>query len=181
MNGNERRDQILKILNNENTPISGSELAKKYGVSRQVIVQDIAILRANGAQIISIHKGYVLKKENGFSRVFKVHHTDEQVEEELNLIVDLGARIEDVFVYHKVYGVVKASMNLKSRRDVLKYMDDISSGKSALLKNITSNYHYHTVSADDIETLEIIQEKLWEKGFLAKLQEHEPLDFYNQK
>ena len=180
MNGNERREQILKILKTQNAPISGTELAKRFSLSRQVIVQDIAILRANGAQIESIHSGYILKKENGFTRVFKVHHTDEQVEDELNIIVDLGARVEDVFVYHKVYGVVKAPMNLKSRKDVRQYMNDINSGKSALLKNITSNYHYHTVCADDIETLEQIQETLWEKGFLAKLQEYEPLDLTNQ-
>ena len=67
MNGNERREQILKILKTQNAPISGTELAKRFSLSRQVIVQDIAILRANGAQIESIHSGYILKKENGFT------------------------------------------------------------------------------------------------------------------
>ncbi len=180
MNSNERRVKILELLKKEERPLSGTEIAKVFSLSRQVIVQDIAILRANGENIVSVHSGYVLEKNDEKSRVFKIHHTDEQVEDELNLIVDLGGKVEDVFVYHKVYGVVKAPMNVKSRRDVLDYMSDMKSGKSTLLKNITSNYHYHTVSAEDSKTLEIIQKALEEKGFLAKLQEYEPLDFSNQ-
>lgn len=180
MNSNERRVKILELLKKEDKPISGTEIAKIFSLSRQVIVQDIALLRANGEKIVSVHNGYVLEKNEEKSRVFKVHHTDEQVEEELNLIVDMGGKVEDVFVYHKVYGVVKASLNLKSRREVSDYMREMNSGKSTLLKNITSNYHYHTVSADDTKTLSFIQKALEEKGFLAKLQEYEPLDFSNQ-
>lgn len=180
MNANERRVKILELLKKEEKPLSGTEIAKIFSLSRQVIVQDIAILRANGENIVSVHSGYILQKNGEKSRVFKVNHTDDQVMEELNLIVDLGGKVEDVFVYHKVYGVVKAPMNLKSRRDILSYMQEMKSGKSTLLKNITSNYHYHTVVAEDSTTLDFIQKALEEKGFLAKLQEYEPLDFNNQ-
>lgn len=180
MNSNARREKILDILKTENTAIKGAELAKRLSVSRQVIVQDIAILRANGFDIVSVHSGYILKKDSLISHVFKVFHTDEQVEEELNLFVDLGGRIEDVFVYHKVYGIIKAPMNIRSRKDVAAYMQVMATGKSTQLKNITANYHYHTITADDFQTIDMIKEALIKKGFLAKLQEFEPLDFKNQ-
>ena len=99
----------------------------------------------------------------------------------MNLFVDLGGKVEDVFVYHKVYGVIKATLNIKSRRDVKSYMEGISSGKSTNLLNLTSNYHYHTITTEDEETLDLIQEELNKKGFLAKLQDYEPVDFWSEK
>lgn len=181
LSGQERREQILKILKSSAEPVAGTDLAKQLGVSRQVIVQDMALIRANGIEVIATNRGYVVQESKEVSRVFKVIHTDEQVEEELNLFVDLGAKVEDVFVYHKVYGVIKADMNIKSRRDVSKYMGEITSGKSTNLKNLTSNYHYHTIVAEDEQTLELVQEELIKRGFLAKLQDYEPVDFWGDK
>lgn len=178
LNGQERREQILKILKNSIEPVSGVELAKKLQVSRQIIVQDMALIRANGVDVMATNRGYVYHEAKEVSRVFKVFHTDEQVEEELNLFVDLGGKVEDVFVYHKVYGVIKVPMNIKSRRDVQTYMEGISSGKSTNLMKLTSNYHYHTITAEDEQTLDLIQEELLKKGFLAKLQDYEPIDFW---
>lgn len=181
MNGQERRERILKILANSTEPVSGVELAKQLQVSRQVIVQDMALIRANGSDVMATNRGYVYRETKEVDRVFKVIHTDEQVEEELNLFVDLGGKVEDVFVYHKVYGVIKAPMNIKSRRDVRRYMEEISSGKSTNLMKLTSNYHYHTITAEDEQTLDLIQEELQQKGFLAKLQDYEPVDFWKEK
>lgn len=178
MGGQERREQILKILKNRKEPVAGTELARRLQVSRQVIVQDMALIRANGVEILSTNRGYMIQEEKAASRVFKVIHTDEQVEEELNLFVDHGGKVEDVFVFHKVYGVIKAGMNIKSRKDVKKYMEDISGGKSTQLKNLTSGYHYHTITAEDEQTLNQIQEELHQRGFLAKLQDYEPVDFW---
>lgn len=177
MNGQMRREKITEILSKSETALSGSALAKELGVSRQVVVQDIALLRANGLEIISTNQGYILKSHYGFSRVFKVIHSDEDVEKELQLVVDYGGIVKDVFVYHKVYGVVKAEMNIRSRFDIDNFLADIKSGKSSLLKNITSNYHYHTVLAESEKILDILEDKLWEAGFLAKLQDYEPVDF----
>ena len=177
LSGQERREQIQRILERSKEPVAGSDLAKQLEVSRQIVVQDIALIRANGVMITSTNRGYVLQETGNVSRVFKVIHTDEQVEEELNLYVDLGAKVEDVFVYHKVYGVIRAEMNIRSRRDVRKYMEDISSGKSTNLMNLTSNYHYHTVSAESEEVLDQLQKELWERGYLAKLQDYEPVEF----
>lgn len=178
MNGEDRREKIISILKSSNAPVAGLTLAKELGVSRQVIVQDIALLRANATAIFSTNRGYVLQEKNVCERVFKVQHTDEEVEEELSIIVDMGGIVKDVFVYHKVYGVLKAEMNIKSRMDIRKYMEDINSGKSSLLKNVTSGYHYHTISADSEEILDMIQEDLSKRGFLAKLQDHEPVNFW---
>lgn len=181
LNGQERREQILKILKNSTKPVAGTDLAKQMDVSRQVIVQDMALIRANGVDVMATNRGYVLHETKEVSRVFKVVHTDGQVEEELNLFVDLGGKVEDVFVYHKIYGVIKASMNIKSRRDVRKYMEGISTGKSTNLMNLTSNYHYHTIIAEDEQTLDMIQDELTQKGFLAQLQDYEPVDFWSEK
>lgn len=178
MKGEKRRKQLLNILSSSNNPVSGGTLSKELNVSRQIIVQDISLLRANGATIFSTNKGYLLQEDRKYSRVFKVYHTDDQVEEELSTIVDAGGQIRDVFVYHKVYGVLKAEMGIKSRRDVRSYMEEISTGKSSLLKNVTSGYHYHTIDAESEEILDAIQEELQQKGFLAKLQDYEPIDFW---
>lgn len=178
MNGEQRRKQLLILLSNSKIPIAGSVLAQQLQVSRQVIVQDIALLRANGADILSASRGYLmLQTDHEVSRVFKVLHSDAQTEEELTLMVDLGGKIRDTFIYHKAYGVVRADMKIRSRKDVYDFMQNIRSGKSSLLKNVTSGYHYHTIFADDIQTLDAIQNELSARGMLAPLQEDEPVEF----
>ncbi len=183
MSGNERREKILKFLSESSEPVSGRSLAETFGVSRQIIVQDIALLRAEKHIITSTNVGYVLTEqtESECSRVFKTQHTDDEVEEELKLIVDCGGVVKDVFVYHKVYGIIRAELNIQSRMDVDRFMADIRTGKSSLLKNVTSGYHYHTVTAKTETLLDFIQNKLSEKGFLAKLQDYEPVDFWKSK
>ena len=145
MNAEERRYKILSTLKRSNAQISASALAKEFGVSRQIIVGDIALLRAQGNDIVALARGYVLQKGSRAERVFKVHHSDEDTEKELNLVVDAGGCVVDVFIYHRTYGEVHASMNIRSRVDVQAFLNDISSGKSSLLKNVTSGYHYHTI------------------------------------
>lgn len=169
MNGQERREKILNAMSASTAPISGSALAGTFDVSRQVIVQDIALLRAAGHNIISTNRGYaLLNKPSNAARVFKVSHTDEQLGEELNSIVDMGGTVADVFVNHKVYGRLKVDMNIKCRRDVNEMVIGIESGKSSPLKNLTSNYHYHTITAESEEILDEIEKMLDEKGFLIR-------------
>lgn len=174
MKGEERRKKITEFLLDAEKPVSASCLAEKYGVSRQIIVKDIARLREGGCRIISLSRGYFIEKNDCCERVFKVIHSDDDTEKELNLLVDLGGTVVDVFVYHKVYGIVKADMGIKSRSDVLDFLGGIKSGKSSLLKNVTSGYHYHTVRAENPERLDEIEEALLNEGFLAPLQEFEP-------
>ena len=178
MSGSERRNKIIQMLSESKKPVSGKELAGIFDVSRQVIVQDIALLRAQEHEITSTNQGYILLGEKKISRVFKVIHSDNEVEEELKLIVDYGGHVEDVFVYHKVYGVVRADLQISNRNDITEFIEELKSGHSALLKNITSEYHYHTVSAPSEKLLDLIQEKLQEKGFLAELKDYEPINFW---
>lgn len=177
MNGTERRTQIIDLLKHSDVPLSGTRLAHQLGVSRQIIVQDIALLRANAYSILSTNQGYLLSEAPTASRVFKVIHTDEEVEEELALIVDCGGHVDDVFVSHKIYNIVKAPLNIRSRLDVKRFMENLASGKSSLLKNVTSGYHYHTVTAESEEILNYIHEELQHRGFLAPLQDYEPVNF----
>ena len=168
MTGSNRRQEILKNIKESDRPVSGSKLAKDYDVSRQVIVQDIALLRASGYDIISTNRGYVLEGQTCAERVFKVRHTDEQLETELCTIVDLGGQVKNVMVNHKVYGHIEAELGITSRRKVKEFLEDIESGKSTPLKNITSDYHSHTVTADSEETLGLIEEDLRKLGFLVE-------------
>ena len=176
----DRREQIIQILQDSDTPVSGSALARTLGVSRQVIVQDIALLRANGRNILSTNLGYLLQEAARAQRVYKVYHTDEQTEEEMNLIVDLGGCVEDIFVYHKTYGVVRAELHLRSRRQVQEHVRMLKSGKSTSLMNVTSGYHYHTVTADSEEVLDQIFDELSRRGSLAALQDYEPINFWEE-
>ena len=136
-------------------------------MSRQVIVQDIALIRASGYDIISTNRGYIIQEPLVRERIFKVNHTDEQLEEELYSIIDLGGTVVNVMVNHRVYGHMEAELRINSRRKVEAFMEDIRSGKSSPLKNITSNYHYHKVAADSEETLDLIEEALRQKHFLV--------------
>lgn len=167
MTGSDRRADILQQIKKSRTPISGAKLAQACRVSRQVIVQDIALLRAAGYDVISTNRGYLLNQTSSYFRTFQVCHTDEKLEEELTLVVDLGGCVENVMIRHKVYGELEAELGIRSRRDVRRFMEELHSGKSSPLKNITSNYHYHKVSADSEETLDLIEDALRSHGFLV--------------
>lgn len=168
MTGSERREEIIQKISSSSVPVSGKELAGIYDVSRQVIVQDIALIRAAGYEVLSTNRGYLLNTSHAVTRVFKVSHTDEQLEEELLSIIDLGGKVLNVMINHRVYGHMEAQLNIGSRRLVNEFMEDIRSGKSSPLKNITSNYHYHTIEADSEKTLDLIEEMLRNKHFLVE-------------
>ena len=166
MTGEERRNEIIETIKNSITPVAGGKLAERYDVSRQIIVQDIALLRAAGYDIFSTNRGYYIRQPKSMTRVYKVSHTDDEMEDELNTIVDMGGKVIDVFINHKVYGRIRAELNISSRRQVAEFLETIYSGKSSPLKNITSNYHYHTVEADSEKTFELIEQALKEKKYL---------------
>lgn len=169
MSGEERRTGIMNYLSKQELPVSGTTLAKEFGVSRQVIVQDIALLRSCHTNIVSTNRGYMLTTSaaSDCSCVFKCHHSDEQAEDELTCIVDQGGIVENVFVNHKLYGRIQADMHIRSRRDVKEFMEGIHSGKSTLLKNVTSDYHYHTVSAENEDILSDIRNELAKRSYLV--------------
>lgn len=166
MIGKERRYEILNLIKSMKEPISGTELAKKFDVSRQVIVKDIALLRAENYDIFSTTRGYIYKATKFFSKVFPVCHSDNQIEDELNTIVDLGGIVDDVFVQHEIYGNLKAELGINSRRKVQELIKAIENGESTPLKNLTYGKHFHTVYSDSEEVLELIEKELKAKGYL---------------
>ena len=167
MKAQERRKTIINILLSEDRPIPGGELSEKCGVSRQIIVQDIAVLKGQGFDILSTHNGYLLQKSPFKDRVFKVKHSTEQTEDELSTIVELGGTVVDVFVWHKVYGKMSAPLNIFSELQIKQFIEGIRAGKSTELMNITGGYHYHTIRAEKEETLDLIAEVLSKKGYVA--------------
>lgn len=169
MDGAQRRDSILKKLQSGREPVSGTALAKEFHVSRQVIVQDIALLRATNKNILSTNKGYLLYEEGNrvsCKRIIAVKHTDGQMKDELYTIVDAGARILDVIVEHEVYGQIAVDLVIASRKDVDEFMRRISAVKAKPLKELTGNEHYHTIEADTEENLCMAVNGLKEKGYL---------------
>ena len=163
----ERRKAIVNLLLSAQEPISGGELAQKLNISRQIIVQDITVLKGTGYEILSTSNGYILNKSPLAERVFKVKHSSEQTEDELNCIVDLGGTVVDVFVWHKVYGKIEAPLNIFSRHHVKQFMEGVRTGKSTELMSITGGYHYHTVRADSEEILDKISDALDERAYIV--------------
>ena len=174
MNGRERRFEILALLEGATAPIAGCEIAERCGLSRQVIVHDIALLRSEGNDVVSTHHGYVLMRTGGpCRRLFKVRHDEGQVADELNAIVDAGGTVEDVIVNHRAYGKLEAKLDLSNRREVRRYLDDLASSKSTLLSRVTSGYHFHHVSAESEEILDEIGAELARLGLIAELTPYE--------
>lgn len=173
MEGSKRREQLMKILNEQTEPISGGELSRLLGVSRQVIVQDIALLRASDINIFSTTKGYLIYKSNTprVKRVFKVKHTTEQIEDELCTIVDCGGKILDVLVTHEIYGEITTALIIRNRQDVYDFVKKVNEKKIVPLKELTDGIHQHTVEADSEETLDRVEAKLKEKGYYYKKNE----------
>lgn len=167
MKAAERRKAIVNLLLSSTDAVSGSKLSEAFGVSRQIIVQDITVLKGLGYGILSTHSGYILQQSPLKERIFKLHHTTEQTEDELNTIVDLGGTVVDVFVWHKVYGKVAASLNIFSPLQVKQFIEGVRTGKSTELMNITGGYHYHTVRAESDAILNAIEAALNKRGYIA--------------
>lgn len=169
MTTSERRAQILKILQMSSQPVAGKEFAAKFGVSRQVIVQDMAVLRASTPGILSTTRGYSLQQEVLCTREFKLWHPQEETSRELNLIVDCGGSVKNTSISHRVYGRVTVDMDIHSRQDVAEFIDNLKDSQSSVLSSATSGYHYHLVEAASEERLDLIEQRLREVGFLAPL------------
>lgn len=166
----DRRAEILKILRRADEPVAARELAAQFGVSRQVIVQDMAVIRASTPEIISTTKGYVMQQESYCAKEFKVRHSQDKAIDELNLIVDCGGRVRNTSINHRVYGRVSVEMDIRSRQDVTEFIQALKNSRSSVLSSATSGYHYHLVEAESEDRLKMIEEKLWEAGILAPLQ-----------
>lgn len=172
MDGEQRREEILQILQCIKQPISGTELAKRLGVSRQVIVQDVALLRAVNKNILSTNKGYVLfsdTQETGkWKKSIKVKHSESEILDELFTIVDCGGRILDVVVEHPIYGQIMVDLIINSRADAEKFVSQVKENRTKPLNDLTKGIHYHTIVADSEDALDLIEQQLLKKGYLIK-------------
>lgn len=169
MKASQRRSEILSLIGNLEKPISANALSERFAVSRQVIVQDIAILRANGYDVTATNRGYVLSGKAQATRVVKCRHSFEEIVDEGMLVIGAGGRIEDIFVNHRVYGRICARLDLHNKTHVEELYRSLVSGASKPLMSVTDGYHYHTLSADDEETLDRIENLLRERGFLIEI------------
>lgn len=170
MDAESRRENILKQLKESSSPIVARTLAKEFDVSRQVIVGDIALLRATGEDILSTPKGYVMKESSGsrFKKKIVCQHDPEETRDELYSIVDLGGEVIDVFVEHPIYGEINGTLNITSRKEVDDFIEQVTRHKTALLSELTEGLHIHTIAVKDKETAEKIEERLLEKGYLYR-------------
>lgn len=169
MNGVERRAKIAASLDNTH-PITGAELARRLGVSRQIIVQDIALMRAEDKNILSTNKGYLLYDSSEYDglcrRVFHVTHSNEDLLEELLIISELGGRVLDVSVEHEIYGQIRADLYINSPQDAADFVEKLRETQNSPLKSLTSDDHYHTIVAGSERLLDVIAQTLDERGFL---------------
>lgn len=164
-----RRKKIMEILTSKQTAISGTELSELLNVSRQVIVQDIALLRAVNKSILSTNKGYILYSNDShkFRRSFCVKHTDDQIQLELEIIVDNNGKVLDVVVEHDIYGQITVDLIITSRRDIKDFLQKLEENKTKPLKDLTNGLHYHTIEADSEEDLDLIEQQLDKRGYLV--------------
>ncbi|AJD32479.1 transcription repressor NadR [Clostridium sporogenes] len=169
MNSIERRKKIENMLMKNNKPIKGNEMGQKLGVTRQVIVKDIAILRASGRNIIATPEGYLIPNENKelIRRIIAVCHDSEDIKEELETIIKFGGIVEDVVVEHPVYGEIKAMLMIKSMYDIDNFIKNIQNNKAEPLLILTGGIHLHTISSDNEDIMNKIIEELNKKNYLV--------------
>ncbi|HHY72865.1 MAG TPA: transcription repressor NadR [Bacillus bacterium] len=169
--GEDRRKLILEWLKESDKPLTGSFIAEKTNVSRQVISQDISLLKARNEPIIATSQGYVYFKEQKKtrpSREIVSTHNHEQTKDELNLIVDCGVTVKDVKVEHPLYGKLSASIEVSNRNDVDEFYEKVKQTNAPLLLQLTGGPHIHTLEADSEEQLDHAIQKLAEAGFLVR-------------
>lgn len=172
MDTSKRRKKIIEKLNASNAPLSASTLAKAFSVSRQIIVGDIALLRAEGNNIISTPRGYIIK-ENDFSFPFvgiiACKHTQAQLKDELYTIVDCGGVIIDVAIEHNIYGELIGKLNLSSRHEVDLFLESVNDENSRPLSTLSGGIHLHHIGCKDEEIFALIKEKLTALGILLPI------------
>lgn len=169
MNKKNRREQILEIIQNSDAPVSASALATQLEVSRQVIVGDIALLRASGMQISATPTGYVLEDIHGLSQfgytgIIACRHLEDRLREELYAIVDYGGTIIDVTIEHSTYGQISGTLDISSRLDTDQFIKKLAEKQSKPLSDLTDGIHLHRIGCKDKETFDLIVKDLEDRG-----------------
>lgn len=166
MTGDLRRQHILNDINQSSVPLSASKIAKKYNVSRQIIVGDVALLRASGHDIMSTARGYIISKHEGVIHQIAVSHTPQETEKELRIIINHGGIVLDVTVEHPVYGQITGMLNIKNEDDIQDFLKRVSQNDTGLLLTLTHGLHLHKIECKNEATFEEIKSSLNNAGFL---------------
>jgi uncharacterized protein len=168
MNSKERREYIRNLLIENNITYKGQFLAEQLGVTRQVIVKDIAIIRAEGINIIATPEGYLIFNEesNYVRRVIAVSHRRDEIYNELECIVKFGGIVEDVTVEHPLYGEIRAMLMIKTIMDIEKFTKKFKEASAEPLSSLTKGVHLHTVRADNEQIMDCIIKELKDKNYL---------------
>ncbi len=162
-----RRQAVEQVLEQAGGPVSATALAERFSVSRQIIVGDIALLRAAGSEILATPRGYVLdRREEGARYTVACNHRPEEMEAELNAMVDAGAEVVDVVVEHPVYGQLTGILGLRSRYDVQEFIQRVRREEARPLSDLTGGIHLHTIRCLDKEIFSRVRENLQKAGFL---------------
>ena len=169
MDAQERRQAIARRLEGASGPVSAAVLAREHSVSRQIIVGDIALLRAGGMDIAATPRGYVLPAPAaGLVRTLACRHRADQMEEELNAMVDQGCTVLDVIVEHPIYGQLTGSLQLSSRYEVAQFVARCRRADAAPLSQLTEGIHLHTVTCPDHSAYLRTRDALRALGFLLE-------------
>ena len=170
MSSNDRRELIYASLLNSQRPLKGTDLARDHGVTRQIIVKDIAILRAEGKDIIATPEGYIVNKglDNYIKKIIAVSHTREKMYDELKTIIKYGGRVQDVIVEHPLYGEIRCNLMLKTMADLEEFMLSFERYNAEPLSALTGGMHLHTIAAETNESLENIERELINKGYILE-------------
>jgi uncharacterized protein len=171
MLGEKRRLELLTLLKEQQGPITGTDLAKHTNVSRQVIVNDMNLLKARNEPIVATSQGYLYIPEQQteiFERKIVCMHTGEQTREELYAIVDCGVTVENVIIEHAVYGEITASILVSNRLEVDLFLEKLATTNASFLSVLTDGTHLHVISAPSEDLLDKAENRLREKGILVE-------------
>jgi uncharacterized protein len=168
--GAKRRRRLMEWMRMQSKPVPGSALARHFHVSRQCLVQDVAILRAAGQEILSAPQGYRLPgaQTSAHRAILACRHAPERTQEELEVLVDHGVRVLDVVVEHPLYGELRGALMIESRADIQDFLAKWSGEKATLLSSLTHGVHLHTVEAHKPEMIERAKAQLQARGMLLK-------------
>lgn len=169
MAAEERRQAILEILRSSEKAVSAGYLAERFSVSRQIIVGDVALLRAGGADISATPRGYVIvKAAAGLIRKVPCRHNAAGMEAELNAMVDHGCTVLDVIVEHPIYGQLTGPLQLSSRYDVQQFLRHCEESDARPLSDLTGGIHLHTLACPDEDAWERVRKALRDLGVLLE-------------
>ena len=165
MDAADRRNTILRRLEGTTTPLPAARLGEDLGVSRQIIVGDVALLRASGHSIHATNRGYLLARPTTRPRrSLTVQHTREQIHTELSAILDAGGAVIDISIEHRLYGQITADLLIRNRRDLKAFLARLTTSSS--LAELTNGWHTHTIEADSEKRLDAIARRLDALGLL---------------